>query len=201
LGIAAAGRVGSSHVVCNHEQKQALATQGLAIWQTYQDSSFDPLSLVAAVGDPMQVVVAAMALAASCHGGVLLAGGTQMLAVFALAKALANHCHYPWQPGRIVVGTTRWVIEDPTCDAVGLAEAIGVPLIATQLSFEASRYLVLQRYEAGFVKEGVAAGGCAIAANLYQNWQQPQLLVAIEDLYQQWLDQQASVPMNVVAEV
>jgi NaMN:DMB phosphoribosyltransferase len=99
------------------------------------------------------------------------------------------------------VGTTRWVIEDPTCDAVGLAEAIGVPLIATQLSFEASRYLVLQRYEAGFVKEGVAAGGCAIAANLYQNWQQPQLLVAIEDLYQQWLDQQASVPMNVVAEV
>ncbi len=187
LGIDAIGKVGSSHVVCNHEHKQAIALQGLAQWRSQPQASADPLSLVAAIGDPMQAVVAGMALAASSHSGVLLAGGTQMLAVYALMQALADYFHYPWQPERVAVGTTRWVAEDPTCDTVGLAKLVNAPLIATQLSFATSRYPALQRYEAGYVKEGVAAGGCAIAASLYQNWQQPQLLEAIETLYEEWL--------------
>ena len=71
---------------------------------------------------------------------------------------------------RSVVGTTRWVATDLTCDTVGVAERVGdVPLIATELSFAASRHAALRRYEAGFIKEGVAAGGCAIAAHLYQH--------------------------------
>ena len=108
----------------------------------------------------MQIVVAAMAIGASCHGGVMLAGGTQMLAVYALAQALVRTRHLSWQPDRIVIGTTRWVAEDPTCDPIGIAELIGqVPLIATELSFAESRYEALRRYEAGFVKEGIAAGG------------------------------------------
>jgi NaMN:DMB phosphoribosyltransferase len=69
------------------------------------------------------------------------------------------------------VGTTRWVAEDPTGDTVGLAQDIGsVPLLATELSFATSRYPQLQAYEQGYVKEGVGAGGCAIAAHLYQGW-------------------------------
>jgi NaMN:DMB phosphoribosyltransferase len=143
----------------------------------------DPLELVAAVGDPMQVVVAGMAIAASRTVGVLLAGGTQMLAVYGLARAIAQTTSLDWRPDQVVVGTTRWVAEDATGDTVGLAELIGsVPLLATQLSFAESRFATLRAYEQGFVKEGVAAGGCAIAAHLYQNWQQPQLLRAIEGL-------------------
>lgn len=190
------GKIGSSHVQCNHQQKQAIARQGLKCWAAQQASvpSHNPLDLVAAIGDPMQAVVAGMAIAASCHGGVMLAGGTQMLAVYALTRALADFHHLPWQPEKIVVGTTRWVVEDSTCDAVGLANLIGdVPLIATQLSFADSHYAPLRQYEAGFVKEGVAAGGCAIAATLYQNWQQPQLLKAIETLYEQILKQQTAL--------
>jgi len=38
-----------------------------------------------------------------------------------------------------------------------------LPLLATQLDFSASKYPVLQAYQQGFVKEGVGAGGCAIA--------------------------------------
>ncbi|MEM6716420.1 MAG: TIGR00303 family protein, partial [Cyanobacteria bacterium P01_C01_bin.147] len=93
--------------------------------------------------------------------------------------------------------TTRWVATDLTCDTVGVAERVGdVPLIATELSFAASRHAALRRYEAGFVKEGVAAGGCAIAAHLYQHWQQPQLLQVIEKLYETLLRQQRSSPVT-----
>jgi uncharacterized protein (TIGR00303 family) len=185
LGFAAEGMVSSSHVTCNHDQKQALVRAGLHRWRSHTPSALwaDPLALVAAVGDPMQVVAAAMTLAASRYTGVMLAGGTQMLAVYALARAIAAYHHLPWQPEKVVVGTTRWVAEDASGNTVGLAALIGdVPLIGTQFSFGASRYPQLRRYEEGYVKEGVAAGGCAIAAHLYQNWQQADLLAAIETL-------------------
>lgn len=180
LGCNAQGKVNSSHPACNHDQKWALVQSGLAKFGQIL-SSVDPLALVAAVGDPMQIVVGGMAIAASRTTGVLLAGGTQMLAVYGLLRAIAQTFHLDWQPEQIVVGTTRWVAEDPTGDTVGLAKLIGsVPLLATQLSFANSRFETLRSYEQGFVKEGVGAGGCAIAAHLYRNWQQPQLLQAIE---------------------
>ncbi len=184
LGFAAAGKVNSSHPRCNHGQKLQIVEQG---WQRSGLDGFlgtlDPLQVVAAVGDPMQVAVAGMAIAASRYGGVMLAGGTQMLAVYALAEAIAHAYHLSWQPENIVVGTTRWVAEDPTGDTVGLAELVGnVPLLATTLSFAQSRYPQLQAYERGFVKEGVAAGSCAIAAHLWQNWEQTYMLELIENL-------------------
>jgi NaMN:DMB phosphoribosyltransferase len=103
--------------------------------------------------------------------------------VYALANAIAQAERLDWNPEQIVVGTTRWVAEDPTGNTVGLANLIGsVPLIATQLSFATAGWPQLQKYEAGFVKEGVGAGGCAIAASLYQGWGQNELLQAIENL-------------------
>jgi NaMN:DMB phosphoribosyltransferase len=92
-----------------------------------------------------------------------------------------------WQPAQVVVGTTRWVAEDPTGDTVGLAQDIGsVPLLATGLSFATSRYPQLQAYEQGYVKEGVGAGGCAIATHLYKDWNQVQLLQSIEALVERY---------------
>jgi uncharacterized protein (TIGR00303 family) len=189
LGIAAGGKVNSSHPTCNHPQKWELVQTGLerAGLANSHLAFPDPLKIVAAVGDPMQIVVAGMAIAASRSCGVLLAGGTQMLAVYTLLRAIAHIHQLPWQPDRIVVGTTRWVAEDPTGDTVGLAELVGtVPLMATQLSFATSRYRYLQAYEQGYVKEGVGAGGCAIAANLYQGWGQVELLGAIEELAERY---------------
>ncbi|MDX2239504.1 MAG: TIGR00303 family protein [Leptolyngbyaceae cyanobacterium bins.302] len=189
LGIAAQGKVNSSHPTCNHAQKWQLVQQGLRQWRTLQAPSCElthPLDIVAAVGDPMQVVVAGMAIAASRKGGVLLAGGTQMLAVYALADALATRDRLNWNPSQIVVGTTRWVAEDPTGDTVGLATLINAPLMATQLSFALSRFSQLRAYEQGFVKEGVGAGGCAIAAHLDQAWGNTELLGAIETLVERY---------------
>jgi uncharacterized protein (TIGR00303 family) len=190
LGIDANAKVNSSHAICNHAQKWSLVQTGLNSEFRTPDSA---LSLVAAVGDPMQIVVAGMSIAASRSCGVLLAGGTQMLAVYALTRALAETQSLPWQPEQIVVGTTRWVAEDPTGDTIGLATLLKpIPLIATPLSFARSRYPQLQAYEQGFVKEGVGAGGCAIAAHLFQNWGQPELLDAIEHL----IDQSIHTPTN-----
>ncbi|MEH2127110.1 nicotinate-nucleotide--dimethylbenzimidazole phosphoribosyltransferase [Nostoc sp.] len=229
LGIDAAGKVNSSHPVCNHAQKWALVQAGLEKMRgsrgqggqgrqgeiNFQSqiqnpklvlsevvgaasrrevskiqNSVDPLQLVAAVGDPMQVVVAGMAIAASRNCGVMLAGGTQMLAVYALMSAIAQAYALSWQPEAVVVGTTRWVAEDPTGATVDLALSLGKsslthsggtpPLLATHLSFANSRYPQLRAYEQGFVKEGMGAGAACIAAHLSQNWQQHELLAAIE---------------------
>ncbi|WP_445635946.1 UPF0284 protein [Nostoc sp. DSM 114161] len=214
LGIEAAGKVNSSHPVCNHAQKSALVQAGLERMRAEEQGSreageqgeinfqfpiqnpkskihsLDPLKLVAAVGDPMQVVVAGMAIATSRSCGVLLAGGTQMLAVYALMSAIAQAYALSWQPAEVVVGTTRWVAEDSTGATVDLALSLSKgssteiaatpPLLATALNFNDSRYPQLRAYEQGFVKEGMGAGATCIAAHLSQNWQQHQLLTAIE---------------------
>ncbi|MDP5337129.1 MAG: TIGR00303 family protein [Nodularia sp. (in: cyanobacteria)] len=183
LGIDAGGKVNSSHPVCNHTQKWEVVQAGLEKMRGGGGELLDPLALVAAVGDPMQVVVAGMAIAASRSCGVMLAGGTQMLAVYALMSAIADAYDLSWQPAAVVVGTTRWVAEDPTGSTVDLALSLGKtipPLLATQLSFAHSRYPQLQAYEQGFVKEGIGAGAACIAACLSQNWPQHQLLTAIE---------------------
>ncbi|AFY91331.1 nicotinate mononucleotide-dependent phosphoribosyltransferase CobT [Chamaesiphon minutus] len=179
LGIDAMGKVNSSHPVCNHQQKQEIVDRGLARLKL----PLSPWELVAAIGDPMQIVVAGMAIAASRNCGVLLAGGTQMLAVAALIQAIGVDLGIEIDTRQIVVGTTDWVATDRSGDTVALARAIPqIPLISTSLSFTDSKYLQLQVYERGFVKEGVGAGGLAIAASLYRDWGQVELLNSIEQL-------------------
>lgn len=183
LGIEAKGMVNSSHPSCNHEQKWSVVQAGLSSAKILTHFH-DPLTVVAAIGDPMQIACAGMAIAASRQVGVMLAGGTQMLAVYALIEAIASYHNVSVQLSQIVVGTTRWVAEDPTGNTVGLANNLGgVPLLATGLGFTTSRYPSFRAYSRGYVKEGVGAGGCAIAAQLKQNWTPTQLLTLIENLF------------------
>ena len=200
LGINAQGMVNSSHPHCNHQQKQSIVEQGLAKAGLLSTAgkTVDPLKIVAAVGDPMQIVAAGMAIAASKQVGVMLAGGTQMLAVYALIKAMFSHdLSSSSNLDNIVVGTTRWVAEDPTGDTVSLARAIeGVPLLATGLNFATARYPSFRAYERGYVKEGVGAGGCAIAAHLQQSWTPTQLLTVIETLF----DRYRTLMMNSISQ-
>jgi uncharacterized protein (TIGR00303 family) len=166
LGIDAAGKVNSSHPVCNHQQKWSIVQEGLS----HLNLPLPPLEIVAAIGDPMQIVVA---IAISRTSGVLLAGGTQMLAVAALIRSIGIDKGLNINLAQIVVGTTRWVAGDRSGDTIALAELIPeIPLISTNLSFADSTYPQLQVYEQGFVKEGVGAGGLAIAATLYKDWGQ-----------------------------
>ena len=183
LGFDATGKVNSSHRSCNHVQKWNVVEAGLKGAGLFPvPDRVEPFALLSAVGDPMQAVAVGMAIGASRTTGVMLGGGTQMLAVYALIQAIVGQ----FEPGNlenITVGTTNWVALDSTGDTVGLAELIGgVPLLATGLSFAPSIYPFLRVYEQGYVKEGVGAGACAIAAHLYQGWSEEQLLAAIERL-------------------
>ncbi len=180
LGIEAQGKVNSSHPICNHEQKWQVVQEGL---KNAGLSSFsNPLEIVGALGDPMQVFVAGVGLSASRYTGVMLAGGTQMLAVFALMKGLKRDFYPEADLDNVIVGTTRWVVQDDTGDTVNLAQMVGdVPLCVTQLNFSDSIYSSLQSYELGFVKEGVGAGGSAIASHLLQ-LTPTELMITIENI-------------------
>ena len=188
LGLEAAGKINSSHPQCNHAQKWSLVMAGLKQAQLFPSlKRVNPFALVSAVGDPMQIVAAGMAIAASKTTGVMLAGGTQMLAVYGLIKAIVNYFSFPAKLEQIVVGTTSWVAEDSTGDTVGLAKIIGgVSLLAAKLNFSISNHPSFRAYEQGYVKEGVGAGGCSIASHLKQNWTPRQLLIAVETLFSRY---------------
>ena len=117
----------------------------------------------------MQPLAAGLLLEAALGGvPVLLAGGSQMAAVLALALALA----LPDQRSRLIqataLATTRWVAEEPGSDLVRLLDRLGrhwqvEPLaFCSALAFSGSCHPALARYEEGYVKEGVGAGGLAL---------------------------------------
>jgi uncharacterized protein (TIGR00303 family) len=180
LGIEAAGKVSSSMPGGAHDLKLAAVLKGLA----GRDFSTDPLGAVAAVGDAMQPVVAGIVLAASKFCPVVLGGGTQMAAVLALIGALG-------EPGNLALVTTRWVSTDPSADLAGLAQLIEekyphikVPYLAVNLDLGASRYVPLQAYEQGFVKEGIGAGAALWAVCLAKQCLPRDLIPAIESVYE-----------------
>ena len=112
---------------------------------------------------------------------VLLAGGSQMLAVAALVEALRG----PAALERMAVGTTRWIVEDPAADIPGLAADISadLPVLAANLDFSGSRHAGLRSYEQFLVKEGVGAGGACIAALLATGLPIERLEDAIDTTY------------------
>lgn len=164
LGYAADGRVSGSSPGNAHHLKSLVAHGALdAAGLGPGDGRRDVLGAIAAVGDPMQPVVCGVLLAAAERGvPVLLAGGSQMVAVAALAAALCGRDVLD----RCAIGTTRWVVADRSADVSGLVGEISpdLPLVAANLDFGASRRPELRLYEAGLVKEGVGAGGSALAA-------------------------------------
>jgi uncharacterized protein (TIGR00303 family) len=166
LGIPASGRVSGSVPDNSHSLKQAVVERGLAAAGLRPgDGQADPLGAVSRIGDPMQPLAAGIALATVQAGRqVLLAGGSQMVAVAALVKALRG----PAALDHVALGTTRWVIEDPAADVAGLTADVSpdLPLLAVNLDFSTSRHAGLRAYEQCLVKEGVGAGGACVAALL-----------------------------------
>jgi uncharacterized protein (TIGR00303 family) len=158
LGHKAHGLVSSSLPGGNHSLKSQLVSAGLAAALAgNSDLNSDPLRAAGAVGDPMQPFAAGFVLGAGKHIPVLLAGGTQMLAVFALMKAMP---HYQSLPGETVaVATTKWVATDKSANPAQIARLLGAPMLASCPDFRKSRHAGLRAYEEGNVKEGIGAGG------------------------------------------
>lgn len=178
LGVAAAGLVSGSLRQPAHGLKSALVAQGLAaagfeaaeLAAVADPLAFaEPLNVLAALGDPMQAFAAGLVGEAAVRGvPVLLAGGSQMAAVLALALALAEPGQRLALADRLVVATTAWVAEEAGSNLALLLERIGARwqvrprLEVAALRFHGCSSAALRDYERGYVKEGVGAGGLAL---------------------------------------
>lgn len=182
LGLDAEHKVSSTMIGGAHSLKDRTVAEGFAAAGIEKGSlSDDPLKAVACVGDPMQAVVAGMAAAASQRVPVMLAGGTQMAAVAAVTDRIGDA-----DMENVCLGTTRWILEDPDADMVGLAAQAGCPRVyGAELSFADARFPGMHPYEAGLVKEGVGAGGAAVAALAYGGLSLRELVARIEGVYEE----------------
>ena len=160
LGYEAWGMVSSAAPENPHALKQEIVRRGLK--RSSGLPSEDPFKAVARLGDPVHISMAGfLAGAVKRDTRVILAGGTQMAAVLAIAK----HTKVSLE-GRVLIGTTRWLLSDNSSDLVGLVRMIypSTPIMAYDLDFSNAPHEGLRYYERGYVKEGVGAGGTCIAA-------------------------------------
>ena len=116
----------------------------------------DPLQILKMTGDPMMPVAAG--ISHTYRGNLVLAGGTQMLAVCSVIKALNSHLP--------LVVTTAYVRDDASANVPAMAEELGVDIIYIDPGFGDLGHSGLARYCIGEVKEGMGAGGAMFLAYL-----------------------------------
>jgi len=146
--------VSSSFVKNPVTQKEEICRIALA--RIMADHVTAPLDVLKYTGDPMIPVAAG--ISSTYTGHILLAGGTQMLAVSAIIKAMGLRL-----PS---VVTTSYVRDDPSANVEQIARQIGVKIFYVDPGFGDIGHAGLARYCIGEVKEGMGAGGAMCLAYL-----------------------------------
>ncbi|HZD44341.1 MAG TPA: TIGR00303 family protein, partial [Methanomicrobiales archaeon] len=116
----------------------------------------EPLDVVRCGGDPM--IAVASGIASTYDGDLVLAGGTQMLAVAAVLKAMDEDLP--------PIATTVYVRDDSTATFAKTAVDLGVTTYYVDPDFGELGHPGLARYCIGEVKEGIGAGGAMMLAYL-----------------------------------
>jgi len=164
LGYDAWGKVSSASPTNPHKLKERVVREGLEKSGLRVDEARrDSLRAVSALGDPVHVSMAGFLQGALERGAnVVLAGGTQMSSVLAIAK------HMNVELRGVVVATTRWLVSDPSSNISALVRSIdpSIPIVSMNLDFSKSPYEGLRYYEKGYAKEGVGAGGTAFIVHV-----------------------------------
>ena len=127
-----------------------------ALGRIKADAITSPLDIIRYTGDPMMPV--AVGIAKTYSGELILAGGTQMLAVSAVIKAEGRSLPH--------VVTTSYVRDDRSANIQKIAKKIGVEIIYVDPGFGDIGHTGLARYCIGEVKEGMGAGGAMFLAHL-----------------------------------
>ena len=178
LGISVAELISGSGRRPPMNLKKELVERGLVAASLGQKRT--PKQLIAAVGDPFQPVAVGILLGVREAGfPVLLGGGSQMLAVLALALAeLKPNLRKEFLSG-VSIGTTAWLLDEASIKGssesslvalIGrIEDHFGVSLLgfSSGLRFHLSGYQLLRDFELGYVKEGVGAGALSLLAELY----------------------------------
>ena len=144
--------VSSSLVQNPVNQKEAFCRQVLT--GIAANNITDPIEIIKRVGDPMIPVAAG--IANTYTGTLVLAGGTQMLAVCGVIKAMNDSVP--------AVATTVYVRDDRTANVQELAEMMGISIYYVDPGFGELGHDGLARYCHGEVKEGTGAGGAMFMA-------------------------------------
>ena len=160
-----------------HGLKRKLVAAGLKRARLGRAASV--LDVLAAVGDPFQAVGAGLLVGAVRSGQpVLLGGGSQMLAVLALALEGLPHPLRSVLADQVLIGTTAWLAEEggrPPHQSAALDQVVrnvaerfelSLHALASGLRFHTSAQQCLRDYECGYVKEGVGAGALLLLAQL-----------------------------------
>ena len=163
--------------------KHEVVRQGIdAAGLTTDEARADPIRAIAAVGDPMMPAVAGMIRGmASSEMSIVLAGGTQMVAVFTILA------HLGIDTDRISIATTKYVCQDRSIDFDAVIRDLGCCIHVVDPGFAGSRMEGLRKYEAGEVKEGVGAGGAMYAAGVL-GVTQGEMLGAVEAVYEKLME-------------
>jgi uncharacterized protein (TIGR00303 family) len=177
LGINVNGLISGSHRNPPSELKTKLVKQGLKLAKLKKNPS--SVDLMAAVGDPFQPIAVGLLMGARESGQeILLGGGSQMLAVLALALNEIEPELRSEFVGKILIGTTSWLVDESLSSAGSknsfihlmnhVANHFKVNLLglASGYRFNDSNQKVLRDYESGYVKEGVGAGALSLLAQI-----------------------------------
>jgi uncharacterized protein (TIGR00303 family) len=132
-----------------------------------------PVRAIQEFGDPMIATVTGISL--GFRKKVVLAGGSQMLAVAACLKELDDI-------SRFIIATTKYVVNDSSCSFKETANEIGVDYWYAKLNFSSSSFKGLRDYETGYVKEGVGAGGSVYLA-VKKGFSEKDVVERVEWLY------------------
>ena len=161
--------------------KREVVRKGIdASMLTVDEARDDPMHAIASVGDPMMPAVAGLVygITSSLDCSIILAGGTQMIAVFAILK------HLGMDTDRISIATTKYVYQDRSFDFDAAIRDLGCCVHVVDPGFADSRMDGLRKYEDGEVKEGVGAGGAMYAAGML-GVTQKEMLDAVEAVYEE----------------
>lgn len=153
------GHVSSSFPDNPMDLKESVVKEGMkSSGISFGSLKNQPLRAVECLGDPMMAVAAG--LVDGLNVRTILAGGTQMVSVLCIIKALGLEKD-------LSIATTSYVADDRSANFRKMTESLGYRAYAADPDFKNSKVEGLRMYEKGEVKEGVGAGGSMLAAAMF----------------------------------
>ena len=169
FGLNVGDLIGSSMLNPPRKLKKELISRGLINADLRND--FDAIDAISAFGDPFQAFALGLLIGArKSNNKVILAGGSQMIAILLLALEHTSFLSKQSFADEIFITTTGWLVRDKSLckliDLVAKKHNVNLFGFASGLDFQSSKFKELKDYENGYVKEGVGAGGLSIIAYL-----------------------------------
>jgi len=169
FGLNVADLVGSSLLRPPRKLKAEIIKTGLLNANLGND--FNAMDVISALGDPFQAFSMGLLIGArKSKNTVILAGGSQMIAILLLALEFLSLDEKQFFSERVFIITTGWLTYDESLKKLlkKVADKHKVKLFgfASGLNFHSSKIKELRDYEKGYVKEGVGAGGLSLLAYL-----------------------------------